>query len=164
VPVRPPSPVRMRTLEAEAREGGLDEGSESAESEKYEVQKDKAAETEDDEDDEDLDRPPKKIAKVVVTTVRRTTSSHSSSEPSNPKHSSTRPSSPPRKLSNHSTEATFDPDWLFNSLWNDLPTRPTKTIKTEKASLAAQLEESSLSAFGKKKAISLKDQFKFLES
>src|SRR5438105_2526516 len=68
------------------------------------------------------------------------------------------------KLRKPATKPILDPDWMFNSLWDDThrPTRPS--IRRDKVSLAAQLDESALKLFNDKKAISLKDQFKFMES
>jgi hypothetical protein len=57
------------------------------------------------------------------------------------------------------------PDWMGDLLFNDAPPWPAKRpFKRDKVSLAAQLEESSLKVLGKKKAISLKDHFRHLES
>jgi hypothetical protein len=133
------------------------------------VTKGAEADAEDDtEDDEDLARPLKKVslshpslshtqmAKIVSTT---STSSMKSAKAPETAAKIT------RKLSTVKSTSTLDPDWIFSGLWND-DVKPVRKplIKREKVSLAAQLEESSLNILGKKKPISLKDQFKFLDS
>jgi hypothetical protein len=123
----------------------------------------------DTEDDEDLARPLKKVyfphpslshvqmAKIVST------SSTSSMKSSKPPEATAKIST---KLSTRkSTSSTLDPDWIFSGLWTeDVKSVKKPFIKREKVSLATQLEESSLKIMGKKKPISLKDQFKFLDS
>jgi hypothetical protein len=62
-------------------------------------------------------------------------------------------------------KATANLDWIGDLFFNDAPPRPARApFKRDKVSLATQLEESSLRVLGKKKAISLKDHFRHLES
>lgn len=68
------------------------------------------------------------------------------------------------KLPKTATKPLLDPDWMFNSLWDDTPRPSRPSLRRDKVSLAAQLDESTLKLFNDKKAISLKDQFRFMES
>lgn len=70
------------------------------------------------------------------------------------------PDKPPKTA----TKTLLDPDWMFNSLWDDAPQSTRPSVRRDKVSLAAQLDESALKLFNDKKAISLKDQFRFMES
>ena len=121
----------------------------------------------DDEDDEDLERkPPRKvqqyligiyllqILKIVPPTLEL---------PSNPPN----PGAASRKSSwTKPTISNFEPDWLFAAFDVPSESKPLKSVtKREKAiSLAAQLEANTIKLVGKKQAISLKDQFKFMDS
>ena len=133
------------------------------------VTKGAEADDEDDsEDDEDLARPLKKVhsqhpslshvqmAKIVSTTSASSVKSEGPPE---------RTAKITVKSSTLKSTSTLDPDWIFSGLWNEA-VKPVRKplIKREKVSLAAQLEESSLKMLGKKTPISLKDQFKYLDS
>jgi hypothetical protein len=85
---------------------------------------------------------------------------HPSESISHSPKSAGRHSLPPRP--NVKIKPASDSDWLFKPLWEEPESKPARPIKREKISLVAQLEESSVNLFGKKKAISLKDQLKFL--
>lgn len=125
-------------------------------------------EDEEEEDEEDLDRRPRKAFKssshTKVTTIAHPPQpTTSSSNLSTIRPSSQSRTSPPRTVKPGSIPA-LDTDWMFNSLWEQ-PQRAAKSNgKLNKVSLASQLEETSLKLLGQKKAISLKDQFKFMES
>jgi hypothetical protein len=120
------------------------------------------------EDEEDLDRRPRKVLKTIAhtrleTTIHPPQSHASSSKMPTTNTSSHSRTSPPRTVKPPRKQA-LDSDWMFNSLW-ELPQRPARpTAKSNKVSLATQLEETSLKSLGQRKAISLKDQFKFMES
>lgn len=124
-----------------------------------------------DDDDEDLDKPPKKVFRPEISLLTRqapkisSISSRTSSRISNTTSNSTSfKASDTNKPSKRPVKAVLDPDWMFNSLWDDPPGPKRPLVKRDKVSLAAQLDESSLKLFNNKKAISLKDQFKFMES
>jgi hypothetical protein len=132
----------------------------------------KSMEDEDeDEDEEDLDRRPRKVLKSNVQPKTQTTTSNpAQTRPTSSKLENLQPSTssripPPTKLTNKPhTRPTLGTDWMFNSLWEP-PQRPLRSsVKSNKVSLATQLEENSLKLLGQKKVISLKDQFKFMES
>jgi hypothetical protein len=119
----------------------------------------KKEETEEEDDDEDLDKP---IRKKV---------------PRLPPQAHLKISFPPFAAKRDAAQApsgatstkppsgkSFDPDWLFDSLWEE-PKRPLgPAANRNKVSLASQLEESTFKILGKKKPMSLKEQFKFLDS
>jgi len=110
--------------------------------------------TEDDEDDEDLGTPRKRVS------IRN--DSHEIPKPITVRNKSPSPV-PNRDIP--PTKAASKVDWIGDLFFNDAPPRPAKRpFKRDKVSLAAQLEESSLKGLGKKKAISLKDHFRHLES
>ena len=125
-------------------------------------------EVDDEDDDEDLARPFKRVPpsgysrtdlQVAKTVSMTSTSSIKSTKLyENPRRDTV-------KSSIVKSTSSFDPDWIFKGLWrDDLPPMTKPLIKRDKVSLAAQLEESSLKILGKKKPISLKEQFKFLDS
>jgi len=126
------------------------------------------ADDEDDEDDEDLDRP-RKVRNLTNDTnlqISKPNNTQSSRLSSKPATTSSRTSFK-RTVSTNKPSTTLDPDWIFSALWGDddekQPSKPASGIKRGKVSLADQLQESSFKMFEKKKAISLKDQFKFME-
>ena len=123
------------------------------------------ADDEDDEDDEDLDRP-RKVRNLTNTANRQISKlSTQSSLPSFKLSAVPIRTTTTKKESTNKLSTTLDPDWIFSSFWDDDVKRPAKPagIKRGKVSLADQLQESSFKMFEKKKAISLKDQFKFME-
>ena len=125
-----------------------------------------ADDEDEDEDDEDLDRPRKVLN--LITPADRQISKPSMQSSLSSSVSSAAPSRPPvtRKDSTNKPSMTLEPDWIFSSLWGDDSKRPTKpaVLKRGKVSFADQLQESTFKMFEKKKAISLKDQFKFMET
>jgi hypothetical protein len=126
-------------------------------------------EGEDEEDDEeDLDRRPRKTLKSISHARLETTihppQSHASSSKIPTIHTSSHSRTSPPRTVKLPRKRALDSDWMFNSLWEQ-PQRPARpAAKSSKVSLATQLEETSLKLLGQKKAISLKDQFKFMES
>jgi hypothetical protein len=123
-----------------------------------------------DDDDDDLDKPPKKVFRPEISLLTRqapkisSISSRSSRISNTTSNSTSFKASDTNKPSKRPVKAVLDPDWMFNSLWDDPPGPKRPLVKRDKVSLAAQLDESSLKLFNNKKAISLKDQFKFMES
>ena len=120
-----------------------------------------------DEDDEDLARPFKKVwphgySLTHMQMAKIASMTSASSIKSTKPHDN--PTKDTIKSSTVKSTSPFDPDWIFSGLWKDDLPVTKRLIKREKVSLAAQLEESSLKIFEKKKPISLKDQFKFLDS
>jgi hypothetical protein len=135
------------------------------------VQKSMEEDEDEDEDEEDLDRRPRKVLKSIGQhKIHTTTINPPQTRPTASKLQNVQPSSssripPPTKPTKKPyTKPALDADWMFNSLWepSQRPARPS--AKSNKVSLATQLEENSLKLLGQKKAISLKDQFKFMES
>ena len=121
----------------------------------------------DDEDDEDLARPFKKVwphgyspthVQMAKVAAMISTSSIKSTKPHD------NPIKGTIKSSTVKSTSSFDPDWIFSGPWKDDLPVTKRLIKRDKVSLAAQLEEASLKILEKKKPISLKDQFKFLDS
>jgi hypothetical protein len=135
------------------------------------VQKSMEEDEDEDEDEEDLDRRPRKVLKSIVQPKTQTTTTNPpQTRPTSSKLQNVRPSSslrippPTNPTKKPYTKPALDADWMFNSLWEP-PQRPLRSsAKSNKVSLATQLEENSLKLLGQKKAISLKDQFKFMES
>jgi hypothetical protein len=150
---------------------GGDHGSTTSRRINTHVQKSIEADEDEDEDEEDLDRRPQKVLRSIAQPkIQTTTINPPQTRPTSSKIQNTHPSTssrlpPPAKPTKKPyTKPALDVDWMFDSLWEP-PQRPTRSSATSnKVSLASQLEETSLKLLGQKKAISLKDQFKFMES
>jgi len=118
----------------------------------------------DDEDDEDLDKPIQKKAHHGYS-LADIQIHHN--KPAPKRDTAQLPPSPPqptKRQTPSSDEPSLDPDWLFAPLWEETARPPRPPMKRDKVSLASQLGETTFNITGKKKPISLKEQFKFLES
>ena len=169
-PLMPATPIKRNKIKAQINdelhaESWKDGREKQAENEVPRPQS-RSEDADNEDEDEDLD-PPRK-----VSTRRSAANSQNSRANLQLSRPSSEASVPPlrtsltKKITSRKPSATLEPDWIFSSLWGDDNTRTSGSVelKREKVSLAAQLQETSLKMFERKKPISLKDQFKFLEN